>query len=153
MLAGTCLSQWPAICSDRHQARCYPKHRHCDRLGPFPSLASQKLHKASCQHQASSFFSSLRQHPEHQQSKKCRWMGQSPFTGSQGTVMGSTPSCCSLKLRGEDTAWWEQVLQQTQDWQLLKPGDMAGDCLGVVCLTEKPLLVSSLPPIMTNNLV
>lgn len=43
VLTVMCLSQWQAICSDRHQARCYPKHRHCDSLGPSPSLASHKL--------------------------------------------------------------------------------------------------------------
>lgn len=51
--------------------------------------------------------------------------------------MGSTPSHSTqlvLELRGEDTAWWEQIVQQTQeDCYLLKLGDMAADCPGVLC--------------------
>lgn len=83
------------------------------------------------------FFSSLREYPEHQQKlEKCKWMGQSCFTCSQGMAMGSTASCSSLmlELHGEDTTWWEQILQQNQDWQLLKPENTAGDYPGVLCL-------------------
>lgn len=53
-------------------------------------------------------------------------------------VMGSTPSCGSLmvELHGEDTACWEQVLQQTQDWQLLEPGNTEGDVLELCVFNE-----------------
>lgn len=53
-------------------------------------------------------------------------------------VTGSTPSCSSLmvELCGEDTACWEQLLQQTQDWQLLEPGDTAGDVLELCVFSE-----------------
>lgn len=41
-----------------------------------------------------------------------------------------------VELCGEDTACWEQLLQQTQDWQLLEPGDTAGDVLELCVFSE-----------------
>lgn len=133
VLAVTCLSQWPAICCDRHQARCYPKNRHCDSWAPFQTLLPRNCMKlpgnqvlssvlsGSILNTSSNWKSADGQVKAPSQAPRGQW-----WAAQQATAVLCRSSMVRILLGGSRSC--------SRARQLLKPGDTAGDCPGVLCL-------------------